>query len=140
MKKFIAFICLLWLVSIVYAITPLSKGIIIAWDYPTNDAIFKLQADNPTNFPLYFNVYSVTNLQETLTNWNLYVSRNATNFQRTTVGTNYQYYFYTNANVEMRFYVVTASNFWGESLTSNVAGTPPPPAAIGNTATIKKTP
>ena len=76
------------------------------WSYPTNEL--------GTN--LWFKIYSTTNVGAPASTWPLYL---------TVVGTNTQAVFPINA--EQRFFVVTASNWHGESVFSNVASTPPPP-------------
>jgi hypothetical protein len=83
----------------------------LGWNYPTN----QLSPD------LVFKLYTSTNLTTPLTNW-------------TWIGTT------AGANTSMlaviqpgaQFFVLTASNFWGESDFSNVASTPPLPAATNN--------
>jgi hypothetical protein len=71
---------------------------------------------NELSTNLVFKVYSTTNINLSVTNWPLY---------RTVVATNSQISLPIDAN--QRFFVLTSSNWWGESSFSNVAGTPPLP-------------
>jgi len=78
----------------------------LAWDYPTNEL--------STN--LTFKLYSATNIASPVATWPLLT---------TVVGTNLSVTLPIDA--QQRYFVMTASNWWGESIPSNVAGTPPLP-------------
>lgn len=101
---------LLLLVSIVtLGVLPgqLRNSVTLAWDgYPPGEL--------STN--LTFKVYSSTNPAVPLTNWQVFTN---------VVGTNTSVVIVMQP--EQRFFFVTASNLWGESTPSNVAGSPPPP-------------
>lgn len=84
----------------------LRTNVPLEWDYPTNEL--------STN--LLFKIYSSTNLSSPVTNWSLY---------STVVGTNTRAIVPLDA--QQRFFVLTASNYWGESSFSNVTNVPPPP-------------
>jgi hypothetical protein len=78
-----------------------------------------LQCDYPvaelgTN--LTFKIYSSTNSTQAVATWPLYASRLATNTSIT-----------LPIDASQRYFVMTASNWWGESTFSNVAATPPFP-------------
>lgn len=94
------------------SLAPPSGRVTLAWDYPTN-----LLGTN-----LWFNIYSSTNLNEPITNWVCL---------RSVVGTNLQ----ATVTVQPGAH---ASNFWGESLTSNVALTPDLARPAGDTLTIHR--
>jgi len=84
----------------------LFTNVTLAWDYPSNEL--------STN--LVFKLYSTTNVALPMTNWPLV---------KTIVGTNLTTPFPMQPG--MRLFVMTASNFWGESTFSPVAATPPAP-------------
>lgn len=85
----------------------------VMWDYP--------EAELPG---VTFRIYHSTNLSQPLP-WNFFLAVEATNRAHLvlTPGVNFAY--------------VTASNFWGESAPSNVAGTPTLPQYI-NTLQIRR--
>lgn len=106
-------VCVCVLISFVCLGAPpgvLRTNVPLTWTYPTN-----LLSTN-----LIFKVYSSTNVSVPVTNWPL---------TATVIGTN------TNVvlpiNAQQRFFVLTASNWWGESDFSNVAQTPPVPSDEG---------
>lgn len=79
----------------------------LKWDqYPTN----QISPD------LVFKIYSHTNIAVPFTNWPVV---------KTVAGTNLSTTF--PMQPAARYFVLTASNFWGESSFSNVASTPAPP-------------
>ncbi|OHD27380.1 MAG: hypothetical protein A2Y38_01870 [Spirochaetes bacterium GWB1_59_5] len=83
-----------------------------------------LQCDYPagelgTN--LVFKIYSSTNLSVAVTNWPLLKTVVATSTHIT-----------LPIDATQRFYVMTASNWWGETSFSNVAQTPPIPRDVIN--------
>lgn len=83
-----------------------------------------LQIDYPTNqlsTNLVFKIYSTTNLALAVSSWPL---------EKTFVGTNTTFTLPIIAS--QRFYVMTSSNWWGESDFSNVAQTPPLPLDVVN--------
>ena len=80
-----------------------TRTVTFAWDYPTNEL-------SPS---LTFILYSAADLSLSATNW---VS--LTN----TVGTNLT--LTISITPGLRFFYLTASNFWGESLPSQMAVTP----------------
>jgi len=88
---------------IVVLAAPPSGRIELTWDYPTNE----LSAD------LSFRVYSTTNISLALTNWPC-----LTNFPGTQTSGIIQ------ITPGQQYFVMTASNFWGESSFSNVTNTP----------------
>jgi len=81
-------------------------SVTLAWDYPTNQL--------STN--LTFRIFSTTNITQSVTNWPLYGATSGTNLSAT---------FPIDAN--QRWFVMTASNWWGSSDFSTVAATPPLP-------------
>ena len=90
------------------AFADVRKSVTFHWEYP---------AEELTNV-LAFKLYSSTDISVPLTNWTV-----LTNI----VGT------VTNITIPIqpgkRFFVMTASNWWGESEFSNVADVPAPPCA-----------
>ena len=93
-----------------------TNGILLAWDYPasvlsTNQVLFKL--------------YSTTNLTSPQSSWPLVKSIRSTN--GIPVGTNLSFITAFPMQAEARYFVMTASNFWGESVFSSVAATPSAP-------------
>lgn len=103
---FILLFLLIWIAAKAAGPGATRNSVTLAWDYPTNEL--------STN--LLFKVYSHTNITVPLTNWTVLTN---------VVGTNLNVAIPMNA--QQRFFYVTASNYWGESFPSNVAGTPPPP-------------
>jgi len=85
--------------------------ITLAWDYPA--------ADLSTG--LVFRVYHTTTITTPVANWAVITNVAGTNLSVTLTVT-----------PGARFYVVTASNFWGESDPSNVASTPELPRSDVN--------
>lgn len=81
-------------------------------------------ATNTDLAPITFRVYHSTNLVRPVP-WDYYAEVQGTNLLRTTLvpGVHFMY--------------CTASNFWGETSPSNIAGTPPAPEFI-NTLRIQK--
>lgn len=98
-------------------LTPPTGRVTLAWDYPTNE----LSTD------LWFNIYETTNLAAPLTNWNCLTNVLGTNLTASVI-----------VQPGAHFFVATASNFWGESLTSNVASTPILPKPAGDSLTIHR--
>ena len=85
----------------------LRTNVTLQWDkYPTN----QISPD------LILKVYSSTNLAIPLSSWPLVATVNPTNVTVT-----------LPIDAHQRFYVMTASNWWGESDFGNVASTPAPP-------------
>ena len=84
----------------------LRTSVTLAWNYPTNQL--------STN--LTFKIYSSTNLTLPVTNWPLVQTVAGTNLSVT-----------MPIDGQQRWYVMTSSNWWGESSFSNVAGTEPLP-------------
>ncbi len=78
----------------------------LRWTYPTNEL--------STN--LLFKLYSTTNISSPVSTWPLFVTVMGTNTQVT-----------IPIVTEQRFFTMTASNWHGESVFSNVASIPPPP-------------
>lgn len=89
----------------------LRTNVTLTCDYPANQL--------STN--LTFKVYSHTNLAVAATSWPLVATFKGTN---TTVT--------LPIDATQRYYVMTASNWWGESSFSNVAATEPPPLDVIN--------
>lgn len=83
-----------------------TNGVILMWDYPTN-----LLSTN-----LVFKLYSSTNATAPLSTWALVKT-----IPGTVTATSFP------MQPEARFFVMTASNFWGEANFSNVAATPAAP-------------
>lgn len=80
-------------------------NVTLAWDpYPTN----QISPD------LVLKVYSSTNATAPLSTWPLLTTVNPTNSTVT-----------LPTDAQQRFFVMTASNWWGESFFSNVTNTPP---------------
>lgn len=78
-----------------------------------------LEWDQDTNsIPDVFKLYTATNLNTPITNWTL-VAEISGNVYKAAI---------TNIALQQSFFLLTASNWWGESLPSNVAGTPPIPS------------
>lgn len=84
----------------------LRTNAMLRWTYPTNEL--------STNLTFY--IYSHTNISVPLTNWPVLTN---------VVGTNLSVAFPINA--QQRWFFMTASNWWAESLPSEVVGTPPLP-------------
>lgn len=103
MKKF--------LISILVGVSILAapEDISLAWDYPESEK---------TN--VVFRVYSSTNITIPLNQWTVITNVTGTNFVRLKVvpGVNY--------------FTMTASNFWGESIFSEVVSTPALPRSDVN--------
>lgn len=85
----------------------------VMWTYPTQDIA-----------GVTFRIYQTTNLTQALP-WNFLTSVQSTNKAHLTLipGNNFAY--------------VTASNFWGESAPSNIAGTPTVPLYIDTTTILR---
>ncbi len=86
----------------------LRTNVTLAWDYPVTEL--------STN--LVFKIYSATNVIQPVV---LLTNVSGTNTQVT-----------LPLDAQQRYFVVTASNYWGESSFSNVAETPPPPRDQNN--------
>jgi hypothetical protein len=114
-------LCLLTVVSFVaLAIVPsLRTTVPLEFDYPA------------TELPMIqvFKVYSSTNPIQAVTSWPLYATLYPTNL--TMLGTNASGLvtnrFTLPIDATQRYFVMTASNWFGEGGFSVVAGTPPPP-------------
>lgn len=104
MKKLVLIYTLLGLLALRAAL-PTSQPITLSWDYPTN-----LLSTNLT-FKLYHSPVAVP-----FTNYSSIADIAGTNLSVTPLVTSGEHY-----------YFVTASNFWGESLPSNLVITPPLP-------------
>lgn len=92
-----------------------SGRVTLAWDPPAGGVV-----------PDVYKIYHSTNINTPLSNWVCIATVPGTNLTTTvmvTPGTN--------------FFTATASNFWGESLFSNVARTPGLPSSDGS-LTIKR--
>lgn len=90
-------------------------SVTLAWDYPTNEIS-----------GITFRVYSSTNISLAVTNWPLYsVVTNAV------VGSN-TLSTILPIDAQQRWFVMTASNWFGESSFSVVAATPPVPRSDVN--------
>lgn len=99
----VAALVLLFAVTV---IGQLRTNVVLEFDYPATEL--------STN--LTFKVYSTTNITQPVTNWPVLL---------TVVGTNASITIPMTA--QQRFFVITASNYWGEGNFSAVAQTPPPP-------------
>jgi hypothetical protein len=88
------------------------KTVTLTWDYDpnavTSDSVFKL--------------YSSTNVALPFTNWTPVGTVSGT-IRTITV---------SNIAAQQCWFAVTFSNWWGESLPSNIAGTPQIPGAVSN--------
>jgi hypothetical protein len=84
----------------------LFTNVTLAWSYPSNEL--------STN--MVFKLYSTTNTALPMTSWPLVKMIPGPNLTTT-----------FPMQAELRFFVMTASNFWGESTFSPVAATPPAP-------------
>lgn len=82
----------------------------LSWDYDTN------------NLPDAFKLYSSTNLSEPATNWTPIATLSGT-IRNVTI---------SNIPKQECWFYVTASNWWGESLPSNIAWVPQPPSEVSN--------
>jgi hypothetical protein len=91
--------------------TPPDGRLTLEWDYP--------EQERSTNLTFY--VYSTTNVFAPMTNWAVLTN---------VVGTNLSVRLQIDPG--QRFFVMTASNFWGESDFSEVASTPPLPRSNAN--------
>ncbi len=97
------------LAAVALATTPgaMRSSVTLAWDpYPTNEI-------SPE---LVIRIYSTTNLATPYTNWPFLVATSATNSSVTFA-----------LDAQQRWFIATASNYWGEGDFSNVASTPPLP-------------
>lgn len=114
-----------------------SGWITLGWNYATN-------APQAAATDLWFNIYSTTNLAAPISSWQFEsnvtafnsIQRNGTNF--VIEDTNYLYALTLRIQPGQRFFVATASNFWMESATSNIASTPPLPSPINQSLNIRK--
>lgn len=86
------------------------NSVALSWDYDTNNA------------PDVFKLYSSGDISSPLTNWPL-VATVSGNVHDISIG---------NLVPQQAWFYVTASNWWGESLPSNLAGIPQPPSGVGN--------
>lgn len=107
--------CLLAAFFAVTAIAVVMPGqmrntVTLSWDY--DDA-------NP---PDAFKLYSSTNLAEPFTNWT-HIATLSGNVHNATV---------SNIAYQQCWFYVTASNWWGESLPSEIAWVPQPPSEVSN--------
>ncbi len=112
MIKLISFLVLVITATAMAVVLPGTPRdtITLAWDYSSNDAdVFKL--------------YSSTNIAIPLTNWTL---------AATTSGTN-RFVTVSNIVARQQWFYVTASNWWGETYPSNIAGTVQMLGAVLNT-------
>lgn len=119
MKTLLAILALclpLCLSAIVITNLPPVYPVQLAFSYPTNRL--------GTN--LWFNVYHTTNIADPLGTWG-----QITNFPGT--GT----VFAVSIVPGEHFFFVTASNFWGESIASNLTNTPPLPLNLTNVTLSK---
>lgn len=82
----------------------------LSWDYDTNSP------------PDAFKLYSSTNLSEPSTNWQHIATLSGT-IRNVTI---------SNIIAQQCWFYVTASNWWGESLPTNVAWIPQPPREVSN--------
>lgn len=101
-------------------VNPPNGHVTLSWNYDTN-----LLSTN-----LFFHVYETTNVTIPLIQWNT-----LTNMVGVT----------TSVVLEVvpgeHYFVVSSSNFWGEtSITSQPAYTPPLPIPVNNTVKIEKVP
>lgn len=101
--------------------------IVLSFDYPTNamdtNLVFVLRGTNqlglsPTNWPIEQSLFA-TNYWTNA--WTLPVT-----------GTNYTVTFTNQTTPGVHFWYVAATNFWGESLPSNVLEIPPLPTSTLN--------
>ena len=109
-----------------------SGNVVLAFDYPVSDL--------DTN--LVFKLYGTTNVALPLTNWLVMASAAATSAVSTNlIGTNLVATFNIPVTITPGrfFFVCTASNFWQESVPSNVASTPALPRSDSK-LTIKRGP
>jgi len=113
-KKLILLAAAIVVTVVAFAVTPgpsgFRKTVALSWDYDTNNA------------PDAFKLYSSTNIGLPATNWPL-VATVSGNVQNITI---------SNITAQQMWFYVTASNWWGESLPSNTAGTPQPPGSVIN--------
>lgn len=104
---------ILSIIIALFAPTLLGEGSVktnltLAWDYPTN------QFDTNLVFILRY----TTNAAISITNWPVIQVINGSNRQTTVA-----------MSPSVAFFVMTASNLWGEGFFSNVAAVPPPPTS-----------
>ena len=85
-------------------------SISLSWDYDTN------------NLPDVFKIYTSTNLVLPTSNWTL-VGAVSGNVRNITI---------SNIAMQQCWFYATASNWWGESSPSSVAGTPQTPGSVSN--------
>jgi|GEM_PF-4532271 len=109
----------------------ISGHVRLAWTYDTSA--------EPISSNLAFNVYGSTNLATPVAQWPCLTNLPSPAAGVDWTGTN----FYTDLSLSpaQYFFVMTASNFWGEcSITSNMVSTPPPAQVINNSVRIQKLP
>lgn len=89
----------------------------LAWDYPSNELV---------GVDASFIIRSSADITVPVTNWPVIYNDSWTNTIITNFdGTNYTFTIgYLVQPIEKRFYIATASNFWGESFFSNTSSTP----------------
>ena len=105
-----ALVCAVAVVAFAAGTVPASKTVSFTWDYDTNSVVDA------------FKLYTSTNVNAPSTNWTLIG----------TVSSSIRAINLSNVAPAQAWYFVTASNMWGESLPSNIVGTPQPPNAVTN--------
>lgn len=106
MKKLLP-IPLIALPLLLYAAIQIPQNITLIWSQ-----------ENPATTDITYKVYSSTNLSIPIAQWTLIKLVPGTNYQTT-----------ISVTPGRAWYSVTASNFWGETDPSNLAGTPPVPVS-----------
>lgn len=106
------------------------QSTILSWQYNSN-AIWQAQQ---MGWPVWFKIYGTNQPFGAVTNWQLIVAQNATNYTVIASDPTNQTFSYTSTVAPGQFfYVATASNFWGESGPSNTSGVPSLPFAVHTT-------
>ena len=111
MRRFLFGLTILLLARVANAAPPgvMRTNVSLSWTYPTNEL--------STN--LTFKVYSSTNISIALTNWPVLTTVAGTNTSVT-----------LPINLQQQWFVMTASNWFGESVFSSVAEIPAPPRSV----------
>lgn len=114
MRKIITFLAMAVAALAALAVVPFpnqfKNSVSLTWDYDTNSV------------PDVFKLYSGTDLLVPMNEWPL-VATVSGNVHNITV---------SNLAPQQAWFYVTASNWFGESVPSNLAGVPQPPSAVSN--------
>ena len=117
------FIALSYVFSVFAAPGQMKTSCTLVWDYPTNSYSITNGTDIETftNDVEQFVIYSHTDPAVNTASWPIWTTVPGTNRSLSIL-----------MSPQLRFFVITAKNYWGESRPSNVAGVPSPPRSDMN--------